>query len=264
MSTTGPQTRLWHRAGVANRGSSARLPTTSAKFTSCIESGGVRVSIFETSPPTDFSVGVVIDRRLLPDPRHVARCPHAQVDRRRSRPAGRRASPRRAPRSRPASSPRGRPRTGTSRRPDPSPPSRCGTQASRSSGRSRARNGPLTLRDARLLHVERDGRLRDLLARAVEEAEAVAVRAGAQDRHRGASTGPGPSPRLISSRLLPFGEGKSAARWREAGRRAWLACSKSSESQALRAGCDHGDQNPCSSTPREHHGARVRKGVCHP
>jgi hypothetical protein len=58
MSTTGPQTRLWQSAGVANSRTTGFLPTTSAKSLLCIEDGGIRVSIEARSPPTSASVGV--------------------------------------------------------------------------------------------------------------------------------------------------------------------------------------------------------------
>ena len=45
MSTTGPQTRLWQRAGVAKSSTTGSLPSTSARSSSCIVPGGIRVSI---------------------------------------------------------------------------------------------------------------------------------------------------------------------------------------------------------------------------
>jgi hypothetical protein len=60
MSTTGPQTRLWHSAGVAKMSTAGFFPTTSAKSVWCIEEGGMRVSIDARSPPTSASVGVWI------------------------------------------------------------------------------------------------------------------------------------------------------------------------------------------------------------
>ncbi len=59
-STTGPQTRLWQRAGVAKTRTIGFLPRTSAKSTLCIWSGGTRVSIFSRSLPTSAAVSVVI------------------------------------------------------------------------------------------------------------------------------------------------------------------------------------------------------------
>ena len=47
MSVTGPQTRLWQRAGVAKSRTTGFLPTTFAKSSECMSSGGTRVSIWE-------------------------------------------------------------------------------------------------------------------------------------------------------------------------------------------------------------------------
>ena len=60
MSTTGPHTRLWHRAGVANSRTVGFLPTTSAKSSSCMVDGGTRVSIEDRLPETEAFVGVWI------------------------------------------------------------------------------------------------------------------------------------------------------------------------------------------------------------
>ena len=66
MSVTGPHTRLWHSSGVAMSSTAGFLPTTSRKFTSCMSSCGVRVSIEATLPFTDFTVGVEIPGGFCP------------------------------------------------------------------------------------------------------------------------------------------------------------------------------------------------------
>ena len=57
-STTGPQVRLWHSAGVAKTRITGRRPRTFARSTLCMPSGGTRVSILDRSPPTEAAVGV--------------------------------------------------------------------------------------------------------------------------------------------------------------------------------------------------------------
>src|SRR5689334_23901034 len=68
-STTGPHTRLWHSCGVANVSTTGFLPTTSAKSSfSSDGAGGIRVSIFDTSPATSAGVSVWITGALSPTP----------------------------------------------------------------------------------------------------------------------------------------------------------------------------------------------------
>jgi hypothetical protein len=75
MSTTGPQTRLGHSRGLANRIAIGRLPKAEAKSTACMSSGGSRVSIRETSPRTDAAVGVWMGDGRWPTAGTAARQP---------------------------------------------------------------------------------------------------------------------------------------------------------------------------------------------
>ena len=60
MSTTGPQTRLWHSCGVAKVRTTGFLPSDVGEVGPAAGpcAGGTRVSSFAASPPTSVSVGV--------------------------------------------------------------------------------------------------------------------------------------------------------------------------------------------------------------
>ena len=65
-SMTGPQTRLWQSASVAKSRTAGLLPTTSAKLTSCIVDGGLRVSMLARSPFALSTVSVSTTGALSP------------------------------------------------------------------------------------------------------------------------------------------------------------------------------------------------------
>ena len=68
-SVTGPQTLLSHSAGVANSSTIGLWRSSaSARSTSCIVSGGMRVSIASTLPPDDATVGVCTRIARSPGP----------------------------------------------------------------------------------------------------------------------------------------------------------------------------------------------------
>src|SRR5438105_34115 len=68
-SVTGPHTRLWHSAGVANSSTTGRLCLrASTRSTACMSSGGTRVSIDLTLPCADVTVGVWTEIALSPGP----------------------------------------------------------------------------------------------------------------------------------------------------------------------------------------------------
>ncbi len=193
MSTTGPQTRLWHSAGRGEQ-QDHRLLAHHVREVGVVHRGGrlAGVDALDVAPCLRLR-GRVDPRSAIADIRHAARLRSPSPGRPRYRPrrGGRRGAPRPARRTGRACRTSRRPRRATSPHPDPTRPSGSGTGPRRRATRSAPRSGPWPCRRPRARRTGPRARRRSELGCG----RTGRTRSGSRPAGTGRRTAPGQGPR---------------------------------------------------------------------